>query len=140
MLITLEVGDKTALFILLAKDGNIHRKGNGNVSRTNLPLKAAISHQGHFDALMMTISEDIFNFTGVINKPGRVGTECRLSIIFLDKDDNDYPFRVIYGSESEGPPQELAAILINAVKITDGWYSEESIQPEAGEKKWWKIW
>ncbi|HLP19277.1 MAG TPA: hypothetical protein VK174_03215, partial [Chitinophagales bacterium] len=53
VLITLEVGNKTALLVLVAKDGSVHRKGNGNPDAP-LPLAQGISHDGHFEALMMT--------------------------------------------------------------------------------------
>ena len=139
VLITLEVGDRTALLILLAKDGSVHRKGNGNPERTDLSLVQAISHDGHFEALMMTINESIFQHTGVIRQPNPVGRECQLTLIFQGKNDADFSFRVIYGEESEGPPQELAQILINAVKLTEGWYQQQ-LKGEAGEKKWWQVW
>ena len=139
VLITLEVGNKTSLFILLAKDGNIHRKGNGNPDKNELPLLMGISHQGHFDALMMTLNEDIFQYAGVINMPERVGNECRLTLIFQGPNEIDYSFRVVYGEQSDGPPRELAEILINAVKITDGWYNEQ-LTPAKGENKWWEVW
>ena len=138
VLITLEVGNRTALLILLSKDGSVHRKGNGNPD-ANQPLAQGISHDGHFEALMMTINEAIFDYTGVIRKPNPIGEECRLSIIFQGKNDTDFSFRVVYGEESEGPPAELAQILINAVKITDKWYSGQ-LQPEVEEKKWWEVW
>lgn len=141
ILITLEVGDTTALFILLTRDGTVHRKGDGNPAHTDLPLMMGISHAGHFDALLMTIHESIFNFSGVIRIPDPVGKECRLTMIFQGKNDTDYSFRAIYGSESEGPPYELAEILINAVKITEGWYKEQLAKvPATAEKKWWKVW
>ncbi len=138
VLITLEVGDKTPLFILLGKDGSVHRKGNGNPT-TELPLRAGISHQGHFDALMMTINEGIFGYAGVINQPGKKGEECRLTLIFQGRNDVDYSFRVVYGADSEGPPRELAEILINAVKITESWYQQQLLVKDE-EKKWWKFW
>ena len=137
VLITLEVGDKTALLILLAQDGSIHRKGNGNPNSTGLVLAQGISHLGHFEALMMTIDENIFNYTGVIKQPQPVGNECRLSLIFHGRNEIDFSFRVVYGAESEGPPQELAQVLINAVKITEAWYQDQ-LKPE--EKKWWQVW
>lgn len=139
VLITLEVGDHTALLILLARDGSIHRKGNGNPDATNLQLAQAISHDGHFEALMMTVDEGIFQHAGVIRLPNPQGRECRLSLIFQGKNELDYSFRVVYGEKSEGPPQELAQILINAVKLTEDWYYKQ-LQPQPEEKKWWEVW
>ena len=138
VLITLEIGDKTSLFILLAKDGTIHRKGDGNL-QTDLPLQRGVSDQGHFDALMMTINEEIFAFAGVMRKPNRIGKDCTLTIIFQGPREIDFSFRVIYGADSEGPPRELVEILINAVKITQGWYQEQLAAPVEKEKGW-KFW
>ena len=138
VLITLEVGDKTCLFILLGKDGTIHRKGNGSPAG-DLPLHRGVSTQKHFDAFMMTVNEAVFAYKGVIKQPNRIGTECSLTIIFQGPDDVDFSFRVIYGADSEGPPRELVEILINAVKITEGWYQEQLNEPQV-EKKSWKFW
>jgi hypothetical protein len=136
-LITLEVGNTTALFILLEKGGTIHRSGNGN-PKTELPLKTGISHAGHFEVLIMTIGEELFNYTGIINMPGKQGTDCQLTLIFQGPNELDFSFRVLYGAESEGPPKELAEVLINAVKITDAWYSEQ-LNTKEPEKQWWKF-
>ncbi|MCS6934560.1 MAG: hypothetical protein NZM35_05345 [Chitinophagales bacterium] len=139
ILITLEVGGRTALFILLDKYGNIHRKGNGNPNDNTQSLQAGVSRQGHFDALMMTIDESIFQYAGVMRMPGIQGEECRLSIIFNGNNGEvDYGFRVVYGSESVGPPAELAQILINAVKITEPWYQEQLQNSTNEKRKWWE--
>lgn len=139
VLITLEVGDSTPLFILLAKDRTIHRKGNGNVAE-HLPLMRGISHQGHFEALMMTINENIFDHVGLLKFPDREGKECQLTIIFQGAGETDFSFRVIYGLESQGPPSELTEILINAVKISEPWYQQQLQQDSIPEKKWWQFW
>jgi hypothetical protein len=138
VLITLEVGDRTALLILLSKDGSLHRKGNGSPDNP-LELAQGYSPDGHFEALMMTIDEQIFQYAGVLRLPNPVGRECRLSIIFQGQQEADFSFRVVYGEQSEGPPQELAQILINAVKLTEDWYMKQ-LQPQPEEKKWWEVW
>jgi hypothetical protein len=139
VLITLEVGEKTCLFILLGKDGILHRKGDGNPVH-DLPLQRGVSKLKHFDAFMMTVNEGIFAYSGVRRQPDIMGEICRLTIIFQGPNDVDFPFRVVYGSDSDGPPRELVEILINAVKITEGWYQEELNQPQEEEKKRWKFW
>jgi hypothetical protein len=138
VLITLEVGERTSLFILLGKDGTIHRKGDGSVIG-ELPLHQGFSNQGHFDALMMTVNEGIFNYCGVMRKADRRGKDCSLTIIFQGQKEVDFSFRVIYGADSEGPPHELVEILINAVKITEGWYQEQLSAPVEKERGW-KFW
>jgi hypothetical protein len=139
VLITLEVGEKTGLFILLTKDGTINRKGDGSVTH-DLPLHRGTSNQRHFDALMMTINESIFGYCGIIKQPNRLGTESSLTIIFQGPNDVDFSFRVIYGADSEGPPRELVEILVNAVKLTEGWYQEQLSAPVEKVKSGWKFW
>lgn len=140
VLITLEIEDKTSVLILMAKDGTISRKGNGSTGDNILPLAQGTSHDGHFEALMMTVNEDIFNYAGVIKQSERSGRECCLSIIFQGKNEVDYSFRVLYGEDSQGPPVELAQILINAVKLTEPWYQEQLHPKQEEKKKWWKFW
>ena len=85
VLITLEVGDSTPIFILLSREGTIHRKGNGNPA-TELPLKQGHSSDGHLEALLMTIDETIFQYAGVIRLPKPLGRESRLTIIFQGRE------------------------------------------------------
>lgn len=143
ILLTLEVGDTTALFILLGKDGTIHRKGNGGAD-SELPLMQGSSGDGHFEALMMTVDENIFQFTGLLKQPERLGRDCQLTIIFQGRDELDFSYRIVYGEHSQGPPAELTQILINAVKITEPWYRQRLVdqkeEEKQEEKKWWQIW
>jgi hypothetical protein len=139
ILITLEVEDKTSILILLTKEGNINRKGDGSLNNLNLPLAQGISHDGHFEALLLTVSEDIFNHAGVLNYPDKKGKICQLTLIFQGANELDFSFRVKYGEDSQGPPVELAQILINAVKITEPWYQSQLV-PVAEESKWWEFW
>lgn len=138
ILIMLEIGDKTGLFILLTKDGKIHRKGKGSAADDVLPVLEGISRTGHFEAMMMTVDESIFQMAGVYRSKSVIGTECKLTIVF-NGEGVDYGFRWVYGEESEGPPAELTNIVINAVKITDPWYTEQTAVKEE-KKEWWKIW
>lgn len=139
VLITLEADNKTLLFILLSKNGSIHRKGNGSAD-ANLPLATGFSADGHFEALMMTVNERIFDYTGVLKMPNRQGRECSLTIIFQGANEIDFSYRVVYGDQSEGPPAELVQVLINAVKITDGWYYEQLNEQTGRKGKWWQFW
>lgn len=139
VLITLETGEKTCLFILLSKDGTIYRKGNGD-ALTDLPMATGNSEEGHLEALMMTVNSEVFNYTGVMKMPERLGTEYQLTIIFQAGAQADYSFRVVYGDQSQGPPVELVQILINAVKLTEPWYQQQLQQAARPEKKWWEVW
>jgi hypothetical protein len=136
-LITLEVAERTTIFILLSRDGTIHRKGNGSLDSSHAPLMRGVSLEGQLEALMMTVHPGVYGLTGLIKNEERLGNECVLSIIFNGTKGEEYLCRVIYGDQSAGPPQELAEILLNAVKVTEPWYQEQ-LKAESG-KSWWQF-
>jgi hypothetical protein len=123
-LVSLDVGNKNALFIVLAKDGTICRRGNGNPNK-DLELLKGTSELEHFQAFMMTVSEDILQFSGFFEQTPIVGRPCKLMIVFSGPHGEEAGFKVEYGEDSQGPPADIVEMLINAVKLTDPWYEEE---------------
>ena len=152
-LISLDVGEKNALFIVLMKDGTICRRGNGNPDKEFELLKGH-SDLEHYQAFMMTVSEELFQFSGVFDQTPMIGRPCKMMIVFSGPDGEEAGFKCNYGEDSQGPPREIVEMLINAVKITDPWYMSEReklIKPETGPqispagntppapaKKWWQ--
>ena len=150
-LISLDVGHKNAVFIVLSKDGIIYRRGSGNPDKEMEMLKG-YSDDGHYEAFMMTIHEEWFAFSGAFEQTPMVGRECKLMIVFSGPNEEEAGFKCMYGEDSQGPPKEIAEMLINAVKITENWYQTEreklKVQPiisppphaAAPEKQWWEFW
>jgi hypothetical protein len=120
----LDVGDKNALLIVLAKDGTICRHGNGNPDREFEMLKGN-SDLEHYQAFMMTVNEELFAFSGVFEQTPIVGKPCKMMIVFSGPNGEEAGFKCNYGADSQGPPREIAEMLINAVKITEHWYETE---------------
>ena len=123
-LLSLDVGSRNALFIVLAKDGTICRRGNGNPNK-DFELLKGTSELEHFQAFMMTVSEDILQFSGFFEQTPIVGRPCKLMIVFSGPHGEEAGFKVEYGEDSQGPPADIVEMLINAVKLTDPWYEEE---------------
>ena len=154
-LVSLDVGEKNALFIVLMKDGTICRRGNGNPDKEMELLKGYSTLQ-HYQAFMMTVDEGLFRYSGVFEQTPIVGRPCKMMIVFSGPDGEEAGFKVNYGEDSQGPPREIAELLINAVKITDPWYEEELSKIKSGpnegpaispightpdtKKKWWRMW
>lgn len=152
-LISLDIADKNALFIILAKDGTICRGGNGNPD-AHLELLKGYSDLQHYDAFMMTVDENWFLFSGAFEQTPYTGRLCKLMVVFSGPNGEEAGFKVLYGEDSVGPPKEIVQMLINAVKLTEDWYQEErmklKVQPvtmaapqpatEEGESKWWQFW
>lgn len=123
-LVSLDVGNKNALFIVLAKDGTICRRGNGNPNK-DFELLKGTSDLEHFQAFMMTVNEDILQFSGFFEQTPIIGRPCKLMIVFSGPHGEEAGFKVEYGEDSQGPPADIVEMLINAVKLTDPWYEEE---------------
>lgn len=148
-LLSLEVGGKNALLIVMAKDGTICRRGNGNPEKDLEMLKGESDLQ-HFDAYMMTISEELFAFSGVFEQTPIIGRPCKLLIVFSGPGGEEAGFKCNYGEDSQGAPREITEMLINAVKLTDSWYEQEIEKvrerntfnpPRTTEQKaWWEFW
>ncbi|MFN8277596.1 MAG: hypothetical protein U0T84_08940 [Chitinophagales bacterium] len=147
LLVSLDIDGQNALFIAISKQGDIARKGNG-AAPNQLPLLQGVSHQGHFDAFMMTISEDVFAYSGVFDQKPYTGRICTLMIVFNGEDEAEAGFKCIYGDQSDGPPGELVQMVINAVKLTQPWYDQQisaaKVTPipavEKEKKPWWQMW
>jgi hypothetical protein len=123
VLISLEVDNKQSLFILLASDGTVNRLGNGTVNNEDNDMYIGISNEKLFEKLMKRIPDDLFEYQGVYDIPDKKGKNCKLTLLFGGKEDNEaIGFKFLYGSESQGPPSEISEIVINAVNITEPWY------------------
>jgi hypothetical protein len=142
--ITLEVGGKQALFILLAADGSINRLGTGLIDNTENSLFIGITKEPLFAKLMRHLNDEMLNYMGGYDVPDQRGVPCKLSIglLFAHGDDNGFGFR--YGSQSEGPPHEIVQFITAAVQLTDPWFERQKAmasRSKAGVKKpWWKFW
>lgn len=144
-LLSLDVGGKNALLIVLSKDGTICRHGNGNPN-ANLETLKGYSDAGHFEAFMMTVTDQLIGYAGYYEQQPIVGQTCQLIIALNGPDGAEVNYKCVYGADSQGPPAELAEMLINAVKITEGWYNEEreklkiqAVNTTVEKKKWWQI-
>lgn len=150
-LISLDMGEENALFIVMTKDGTICRKGNGNPA-AHLETLKGYSDLGHYEAFMMTVDENWFMFSGAFEQTPYTGRICKLLVVFSGSHGEEAGFKCIYGEDSQGPPKEVAQMLINAVKITDGWYDEErekivqqsritpATMPHDVPARWYEFW
>lgn len=122
--LSMESDGQTILLVLLTKDGQITRGGNGSGMADQRIFKGEIDSE-YFDALIRSIDEQIFPYANIIDLPEKIGKQQQLTIIFSGEDEIDFSFVVKYGSESGGLPNELAQIVINAVKLTEDWYQKQ---------------
>jgi hypothetical protein len=123
--ITLEIDNKRSLFILLAKDGSINRLGTGSIDNKENDLYIGITKEQLFDHAIIYISDDMLQYMGSYDIPDQKGLPCRLSIGLQFNDGEENGFDFSYGSESEGPADEISELVIAVVQITEPWYQSQ---------------
>jgi len=123
--VTLEIGDRRSLFILLAKDGSINRQGTGTIDNQDKELFIGVTEDLLFEHAITYITDDMLKYMGSYDLPDKKGLPCRLSIGFQFDYGEENGFDFVYAAESEGPPDEIAELLLAAVQITEPWYKAQ---------------
>lgn len=118
--ILLEINDTRSLLVLLAADGSINRLGTGTLENTENGLFIGVTNPEIFQAVRAQLSTKVFQFLGGQFQPRNpAGASCKLTITFQFNDNSSNGFIFFYGSESEGPPLEVADLVRAAVRLTD---------------------
>ena len=121
--IKLESDGKQILNIFFSDSGAINRVGDGSnelisrffMGRTEEPL---------FQAFIENFSDDLLKMVGRYEFPNPQGELCSLTIT-LEGDEVETGFEFTYGSESDGPPEEIVDLVNLALDLTDPWYKEQ---------------
>ena len=121
--IKLESDGKQRLNIFFSDSGTINRMGDGSddrisrffIGRTDEPI---------FAIFIEKISEDLLSLVGRYSFPDPKGELCKLIISFVG-DDIDTGFEFTYGTDSDGPPEEIINLVNLALDLTDSWYEEQ---------------
>jgi hypothetical protein len=121
--INLEASNKRSLFILLAADGSINRLGTGTLDNRENELLIGKTDPAVFQTVKTRVSTALFQYLGgTFPMKNPVGASCRLTIAFQFSDNSANGFVFLYGSQSTGPPMEVADLVRAAVLQTDPWY------------------
>ena len=123
--ISLQVENQPSLFLLLSYDGAINRMGSGAADSTERELFIGKTDPGIFETACSHLTNEMLQNLGqgYQAKEPR-GASCELTITFKFKDGNSNGMAYRYGSESDGPPKDVADFVIAAVRQTDPWYEE----------------
>jgi hypothetical protein len=123
--INLDADGRPLLFVLLTEDGTINRMGNGRLANDELDLYAGHTDEPLLGLLRRDLPDDILEHAGSYEVPGGGGIPIRLAIGFKLDDGSESGLEFTYGSESEGPPQDVVDIVRRARELTDPWYREQ---------------
>ncbi len=147
--VTMQIDGTPALFVLLAEDGSVNRMGSGSPSTADGAMFIGQTDRSPFQEAIAALSDDMLRFTGGYDIPEKRGVPCRLMIGLRFRDGTDDGFVFAYGSESQGPPNDIAAFVHACVAATQPWYEAQrnaAGKPPAPEveepphRPWWRFW
>jgi hypothetical protein len=119
--------DKSALSLLMDREGRISRQGSGAMPADDF----AVVSEGDgsiFAALIEAIDERVFAHAGVYDHPDKSGLPIGYSIAFLGQEPEVAVFEFRLGTETQDVGELLPyfdQIISKAVQATDGWYQAE---------------
>ena len=117
------VEEHAALFILLDSDGTVNRLGTGAVDNSENEFYIGKTTEALFQKLHSQIDPDWLSHVGSSYAiPEQKGKACELIVGFVLRDGREGTLEFKYGSESQGPPDDIMQFVIKAVKLTDPWY------------------
>ena len=123
--ISLEIDKQPSLFLLLSEDGSINRMGSGTADNAERDLFIGKTDPAIFKTARSHLTKEMLRTLGQGYKaPEPRGASCELAITFKFEDGSSNGIAFHYGSESEGPPKDVADFVIAAVRQTDPWYEE----------------
>jgi len=128
--IGIEVNGQSTFLILLAADGTINRMDTGIEEGIKEPLVMGLTKEDYFAQLKSFVKPELFAYLG---RRGDVtikrGKSARLTIFFAFEDGTRNGCIFTYGTESQGPPEEVCEFVRKAVELTDPWYEEWKKKP-----------
>ena len=130
---TLKVDEEDSLLIVLGRDGLVNRQGTGIAGETETLLYIG-SHPKVFERVLESVDEEILQYMGTYKAKERKGAHCRLAVNFEFSDKISKGFVWEYGLESQGPPQELTKIVIEAIETTEPFY-QAALKKQLSDKK-----
>ena len=122
VLISLGVGERQSLFILLAADGSINRLGSGAADNQEKDMFIGVTRDGLFEEFMRRVPGGLLEHQGAYDIAEKQGVTCKLSLLFGSGESTLAGFEFTYGSESQGPPQEICDLVLAARELTEPWY------------------
>lgn len=120
------IDERPLLAIALGRSGTISRAGDGSPEHAQHVFMGRGEAEA-FDALMAAWEEDWFELAGRYTLPDPKGDPATLTISF-SSDELDTGVEFHYGTESEGPPEELVDWVERALDLTQPWWEDQLAQ------------
>lgn len=127
--------DKSALYLLMDRDGMISRQGTGNLPVEEFTITSE-SDGSVFKQLLDVLDDRMFEHVGVYDLPEKKGIPVVISVAFLDAQDEPAFFEFRFGTENEDVGELLPffdKFISHTIQLTDHWYHQEMQKHKAKE-------
>lgn len=126
VLVSLKADEVQVLFVLLAEDGTVNRMGDGSLECRDSDLFIGQATEPLFERFMEAVDPAIFGSAGAYETREKTGKPCELQMVFgLRGSQASDGFWFRYGSESQGPPQEICDLVLRLVTLTNSWHAQQ---------------
>ena len=129
-MIDIELKDSSSLFILLAKDGTINRKGDLKTPDKNFFI--GISKENLFDKLMKTMTNDLSSYCDKIHVHADTTKKINKIKIGFSGPEGDTGFEYYSDEPIEKLPKPILDFINNSIQVTDPWFKsqQDMIKPK----------
>jgi hypothetical protein len=126
VMVTLHIDGEQALFLMLAADGSINRVGSGGLDEEDYDMFIGLTDPALFRAVCDEVTPELLAWAGQSRAhPQPLGRLCVLTVGLRRASGVEVMSRWQYGSESQGPPPEIARFVTAAVGATESWFAEQ---------------
>ena len=119
-----EVDGESILNLMVSKSGAINRMGSVD-GQTKGKLAMGTTDAPLFENMLEGILQEWLEHAGRYTMPNPKGKAAELSIAFSG-DELDLGIAFTYGTQSDGPPEDIIEYVEYALEITDPWYEEQT--------------
>lgn len=130
VMIDVELKDSSSLFILLAKDGIINRKGDLKTKDKNFFM--GISKDGLLEKLTTTISNDLSDYLDQVHVLADTNKAVNKIKIGFSGPNGDTGFHYYTDAPLDRFPKPILDLINNAMQVTDPWFraQQEMTKPK----------
>lgn len=124
--------DKSALSLLMDKEGRVSRQGSGAMPADDFAVMSE-NDGSIFAALVGALDDQVFEHAGVYDHPDKSGLPITYSVAFLGEEPDVAVFEFRLGTETREVGELLPYIdqfISKAVMATNDWYAAEKNKAE----------
>ncbi|MEO0898323.1 MAG: hypothetical protein AAFY71_18060 [Bacteroidota bacterium] len=116
------IEEENLITMMFSRSGSINRRGDGE----NLGGRPAMGRveEPLFQQLLEALPLDWFQNTGRYTLPDPKGKMAKLTLAF-EGEKLDTGFEFMYGTQSDGPPEDMVEYIEFAMELSEEWYQSQ---------------